>query len=151
MKQGAFVPFLISFVVVTTPVLGQDETAQTEDTVRTETTKNTAYGALEVGRLAKGDARLQAGEYRDLYTFDGKAGDPVVVELESEDFDPYLAVVSPSGREMRNDDWGESSSARIQMLLSEDGPYKVVVTSFRPGEQGTYQLRIMDQRVRIAQ
>ncbi|MGI9629058.1 MAG: PPC domain-containing protein [Longimicrobiales bacterium] len=151
MKQGALVPFLISFVVVATPVLGQDETAQTVDTVRMEATKNTVYGALEIGRLAKGDARLQAGEYRDLYSFNGKAGDPVIVELESEDFDPYLAVVSPSGRVMRNDDWGETSAARIQMLLKEDGPYQVVVTSFRPGEQGIYQLRILDQRVRIAQ
>lgn len=151
MKQGAYVPFLISFVVLTTPVLGQDETTQTVDTVREEVTKSTAYGALEAGSLAKGDARLQAGEYRDLYSFNGKTGDPVLLELESDEFDPYLAVVSPSGRVMRNDDWGGSSAARIQMLLTEDGDYKVVVTSFRPGEEGTYILRIVDRRVRIAQ
>ena len=88
------------------------------DSTSVEFAKSTRYGALETGNLADGDGQLQAGEFRDLYSFTGKVGDPVVIELVSEDFDPYLAVVSPSGRVKRNDDWGRSSDARIQMFPS---------------------------------
>lgn len=150
MWQRAFLVFLSSFAVATSPVSSQEVTT-TADGVDEEFAKEIRYGALEIGVLAKGDARLQAGEYRDLYSFEGDKGDPVLIELLSDDFDPYLAVVSPSGLVKRNDDWGSSSASRIQMNLPEAGSYRVVVTSFRPGEEGAYVLRIRDQRVKIAQ
>ncbi|MDH3223566.1 MAG: PPC domain-containing protein [Gemmatimonadota bacterium] len=115
-----------------------------------EYAKPIGYGALEVGRLKKGDGRLRAGEFRDLYTFVGKTGDPVLIDLVSDDFDPYLAIISPSGKVLRNDDWGPTPAARIQARLVEDGAYRVIVTSFRPGEEGTYLLRLQDRRIRIA-
>ncbi|NNF26431.1 MAG: serine protease, partial [Gemmatimonadetes bacterium] len=71
-------------------------------------------------------------------------------DLVSDDFDPYLAIISPSGKVLRNDDWGSTPAARIQTRLIEDGAYRVIVTSFRPGEQGTYLLRLQDRRIRIA-
>lgn len=113
--------------------------------------RSIAYGALEVGRLRPGDGQLRAGEFRDLYSFEGKAGDPVLIDLVSDDFDPYLAIISPSGKVLRNDDWGSTPAARIQTRLIEDGAYRVIVTSFRPGEEGTYLLRLQDRRIRIAE
>lgn len=151
MKRVSYLPFLCFLLLVTSPVAAQESATPVDETVDGESTKATHYGAQEIGSLSKGDGRLQAGEFRDLYVFQGKAGDPLVIELISEDFDPYLAVVSPSGKILRNDDWGGSSAARIQMRLIEDGGYKVVVTSFRPGEMGGYLLRIKDQRIRIAE
>ena len=151
MWQRAYLVFLASFAVAAVPVSGQDSVTSTADTVDEEFAKSTQYGALEIGVLAKGDARLQAGEFRDLYSFEGSKGDPVIIELLSDDFDPYLAVISPSGLVKRNDDWGASSASRIQMNLPEAGSYRVVVPSVRPGEEGAYVLRIRDQRVRIAQ
>lgn len=109
------------------------------------------YGALTSDSLTDRDGTLRAGEYRDLYSFDGRAGDPIVVELSSPDFDPFLAVVSPSGRVVRNDDGGEGSDALIRIRLEETGRYKVIVTSFLPREQGSYVLKLTNRHIRIAQ
>ena len=150
MQSRAILPFLCSSLMLVVPASGQ-VTARAVEASVDEVTTSVHYGALEVGRLASGDGRLRAGEFRDLYSFEGKKGDPVLIDLVSEDFDPYLAIVSPSGKVLRNDNWGTSPAARIQTRLPEDGVYKVVVTSFRPGEEGTYVLRVQDQRVRIAE
>ena len=151
MKELDYLPFLCFLLLVASPAAAQEAVTSIDETIDEEFTKPTHYGAREIGSLSKSDGRLRAGEFRDLYSFEGKAGDPLIIELISEDFDPYLAVVSPSGKILRNDDWGGTSAARIQMRLIEDGGYKVVVTSFRPGEMGGYLLRIKDQRIKIAE
>lgn len=150
MKSLRFVPPLCAWLALAVPVAAQMD-ARTVEATAEDIATPVRYGSLEVGRLSPGDGQLRAGEYRDLYSFTGKAGDPVIIDLVSEDFDPYLAIISPSGKVLRNDDWGSSPAARIKARLIEDGEYKVVVTSFRPGEQGTYVLRVQDQRVRIAE
>lgn len=150
MESLRFVPPLCASLIVAVPVSAQMD-ARTVEAPAEEIATTVRYGSLEVGRLSPGDGQLRGGEYRDLYSFVGKAGDPVLIDLVSEDFDPYLAIISPSGKVLRNDDWGSSPAARIKARLIEDGEYKVVVTSFRPGEEGTYVLRVQDQRVRIAE
>ncbi len=68
---------------------------------------------LEVGATARGtlessDGRLDDGEYRDLYVFNGSAGQNVRVDMNSSAFDTYLGVVTPGGENIENDtraDW----------------------------------------------
>ena len=43
----------------------------------------------ESGRLAAGDTTLRTGEYRDGFTFDGRRGQMVTVDLRSTTFDTY--------------------------------------------------------------
>ena len=140
--------FAVLLLLAPLPGAAQVQTSSVDSP--SSTVKSIGYGALEVGRLRPGDGRLRAGEFRDLYTFEGKAGDPVLIDLVSDDFDPYLAIISPSGKVLRNDDWGSTPAARIQTQLLEDGEYRLIVTSYRPGEQGTYLLRLQDRRIRIA-
>ena len=108
-----------------------------------------ARGTIEIGgrtsgSLAASDGRLDSGEYVDRYTFQGRRGQRVAIELESSDFDTYVILVPPSGRQQDNDDsgQGESTNSRLETALPEDGEYQLMVTSFRPGEAGRYALSV---------
>ncbi|UCC73192.1 MAG: caspase family protein [Gemmatimonadota bacterium] len=95
------------------------------------------------GRLEMGDARLDSKEYYDTYPFQGSAGDAVVVDLSSFEFDPYLILKSPSGERSENDDYeGSTSRSRIEEVLDESGEWSVLVTSFQASETGAYELSI---------
>ena len=95
------------------------------------------------GRLESGDEQLDSEEYYDAYDFDGDAGDAVVVDLTSTEFDPYVILLSPSGDDTQNDDYeGSSTRARIEDSLSESGKWRVLVTSYKAYETGSYELTI---------
>lgn len=95
------------------------------------------------GTLAAGDQSLRSGEFFDNYTFEGRAGQKVVVDLTSSGFDPYLMVVAPSGDKKDNDDYQNSSShSRLELTLEETGTYRVVATSYKKDDTGDYELRI---------
>ncbi len=97
----------------------------------------------EPGTLASGDQTLSTGEYGDVYTFDGTAGEQVLIDLRSADFDPYLVLRNPSGDQQDNDDYeGDASRSLLSLALPETGQYQITVTSYRPGETGSYDLRI---------
>lgn len=101
-------------------------------------------GAPDVdGTLAYGDAYYQGGQFSDTYPYDFGAGDRVVLTLDSPDFDTYLVVRSPSGREMVNDDSGFGNlNSRLEVVMSESGTYQVVVTSYSVGATGRYHLHV---------
>ncbi len=95
------------------------------------------------GQLDASDQRLDSGEYMEVHTFDGEAGEPVRVEMTSDDFDTYLIVTSPSGDRLDNDDGIEgSTNAALEFLMPETGRYRITATSFRAGETGTYRLHV---------
>jgi hypothetical protein len=98
---------------------------------------------MERGRLQKGDSRLPSGEFADVHTFAGRSGQHAVIELRSDEFDPYVFVRSPSGKQFDNDDFeGNSSRALLSLPLTENGQYNVTVTSYAEGETGDYTLSI---------
>jgi len=101
-----------------------------------------ASGArTETGRLAPGDEALSSGEYVDLYTFEGVPGQRLRADLTSDDFDTYLAIRSPKGDLVFDDDGGgRVGHSLLEMDLTEPGTYTVVVTSFAGGETGDYRL-----------
>lgn len=119
------------------------QTAASSGAARGRDLVTVAYGAPQAGRLETTDGRIQSGEYRDLYAFDGRAGDRVVVELASDDFDPYLVLMPPSGESIDNDDAdGQLDRSRIDLTLAADGRYRVLVTSYAAGETGAYRLAV---------
>lgn len=100
-------------------------------------------GANASGRLAQGDATLQSGEFLDRYTFQGRRGQAVVIDMQSSEFDSYLIVNAPSGAQEDNDDAAQgNSNARIAWTLPEDGTYTVRATSYQARETGAYTLRL---------
>jgi hypothetical protein len=100
-------------------------------------------GRVERGRLRKGDERLSSGEYADTFELEGGRGERAVIDLRSEQFDPYLIVRTPSGKQLDNDDFdGDAGRSIVALQLSEAGTYTVTVTSYREGETGAYTLDI---------
>jgi hypothetical protein len=93
------------------------------------------------GTLAPSDSTPPTGEYLDAYEVTWSAGQRVRVELSSQAFDAYLILRYPSGRQRDNDD-ANGNDAAIEEHLDETGTYRVVVTSFSPGETGPYTLTI---------
>jgi hypothetical protein len=89
------------------------------------------------GRLERNDGRIPSGEFRDLYEFRGRPGQHIVVELVSEEFDPYLIVTPPNRNPLENDDAdGRYDYSRVELTLSSNGTTRITVTSYEPGETG---------------
>ncbi len=93
------------------------------------------------GELTSNDDQRRTGKYEDVYLLDGKAGDRIDLRLGSDHFDPQLLVSGPQGFAVSNDDEGAGSLAsRLILQLPVEGRYRIAVTSFRPGETGTYRI-----------
>jgi hypothetical protein len=95
------------------------------------------------GRLESGDNTLTSGEYVDSYTFEARAGQRIVVDLRSSDFDTWLIVKSPSGDQEDNDDFeGSTSHSRLEIQAAESGTWQALVTTYEKGETGAYEVVI---------
>jgi hypothetical protein len=96
--------------------------------------------------LAAGDRELTSGEYVDYFDLPGGSGEFVVLDLRSRQFDPYLILIAPSGEQFENDDHeGDATRSQLAMELPETGDYRVLVTSYKPGETGSYTLTIGEE------
>lgn len=99
-------------------------------------------GEAVSGALAGGDDTLDSGEYVDNYRFSGRRGQRVAVNLTSSAFDAYTMVITPSGEQFDNDDGDDGTDSRQVLVLPEDGTYQVRLTSYRPGETGSYRFSV---------
>jgi hypothetical protein len=101
-------------------------------------------GTSQAGRLESGDSTLRTGEFVDRYTFQGRRGQTVTVDMTATDLDPYLIVIAPGGNQQENDDVSSSDrNARVSWPLPADGQYTIIATSYRPGESGGYTVRLV--------
>ncbi|MGB3533096.1 MAG: trypsin-like peptidase domain-containing protein [Microcoleaceae cyanobacterium] len=99
----------------------------------------------ELGVLETTDAALPSdNSLYDEYTFEGIEGQSVTVELESQEFNPYVALFDPKGQLVaENDDASPSNkNAVITITLPMAGSYRVVVNAYEPTGQGQYRLTI---------
>lgn len=100
----------------------------------------------ESGSLSFTDETLEdTGEYFDEYTLKLNQGDVYVVDLYSDDFDPYLIVREDrdaSDFQLENDDIGSGDMTRAHVIFQAPraGTYRVIATTFEEGESGRYQL-----------
>ncbi len=115
------------------------------DTVATGAPAADAPGREVSGELVDGDRRLRSGEWMDEYDFEWPAGTRVRLEARSDAFDTYLIVRPPNGAPQRdNDDMtpGQGTNAGMDLQVAEAGRYRVIVTSYQPGETGRYTLAV---------
>ncbi|MBZ8179174.1 trypsin-like peptidase domain-containing protein [Oscillatoria salina] len=100
-------------------------------------------GAAINGRLEQGDGVLPVdNSFFDLYTFEGRAGQRVQIEMISREIDPYLILLDPNGEEVaQDDDGGGGNNARITVTLRVSGVYRLIVNSYDGGQSGEYRLR----------
>jgi hypothetical protein len=103
---------------------------------------NLVAGRALAGRLGANSGTLTSGEYRDLYTYRGRRGERLVIDLSSSEIDPYL-MIRGQGLEEENDDAGDGNrNARLDVTLPRDGEYRVYATTYRPAEAGAYTIRM---------
>lgn len=104
----------------------------------------------EQGTLADGDETLQSGEYMDAYEVLVREGQWLRAEVLSGDFDPYFIILDPTGNQTDVDDssLGNRSMTKAITQASEGGEWRIVVTSYEPGESGDYTLtyEVLDER-----
>jgi len=101
-------------------------------------------GALVIGSEISGtlsvDDYISGGRRVQAFEFLGAIGDPVILDLRSDDFDSYLTLVGPDGYEVTaDDDGGGACNSRISEFLEADGRYLVVASSLS-GETGSFTL-----------
>lgn len=95
------------------------------------------------GTLSARDSHDEEGHFFRTRTVTLRAGDTVELAAQSSDFDTILRVAGPGGFEQSNDDAdGEGLNSRLSFRVPATGAYRVTVTSYNVGEEGTYQLSI---------
>jgi hypothetical protein len=78
----------------------------------------------------------------DLYSFEGKAGQQITIEMKSQEIDPYLILLGPNQRGIAQDDDGAGSkNARITVRLPADGTYTLVANSYEARRVGGLYVR----------
>lgn len=96
---------------------------------------------VQRGELREGDRQLRSGEFVDDHTITLTAGAPIHIEARSSAFDTYLIVRDPDGHQRDNDDQAPgNTNAALDFVAERAGDYSVLVTSYRPGETGAYEL-----------
>lgn len=107
------------------------------------------------GQLNEGKNVLQDGSYADIYTFSGKAGEEVTLQMKSKELNPVLVLLqvkeSDSDKDYvklaENDDQAPGNfNAQIVTNLPEDGVYIVLATTSAARESGNYSFRAVANR-----
>ncbi|MEP6901188.1 MAG: FG-GAP-like repeat-containing protein [Actinomycetota bacterium] len=95
--------------------------------------------------LASGDCQLQDGTLIDFYSFNGTAGQPIAISMNSAQFDTFLYLFDDAGNVIdENDDSGVDTNSRIPVdggviTLPYTGEYFIGANSFNPSI-GTYTI-----------
>lgn len=94
------------------------------------------------GNLQKGD-ELLSDTYLDVYEVDVEAGQRMVLDLRSEDFDTLLRLVDTDGKGEENDDFDiDPGHSRLEVMAVTNNKYFVQVASATPYGTGSYELQI---------
>jgi hypothetical protein len=88
-------------------------------------------GSIASGQPISGEFTESA--QNAAYTFDGRAGDTVTIDLRSDEIDPLVRLIGPDGQVLaEDDDSGGGVQARIaDFALPADGTYTIEVDAFR--------------------
>ena len=95
------------------------------------------------GTLSDRSSVLPADDsYFNAYSFDGQAGQQILIEMSSSDFDAYLILIGPDGESIgQDDDSGGDTNSRLIATLPAGGRYTILANTYSAGETGNYSLR----------
>ncbi len=93
--------------------------------------------------LSSWDAPVGCDPYFELFTFEANAGDTVVIDAISSEFDTMLVLTDANlVTLLEDDDSGERKSARIETTIDATGVYYVKVLGYWPGSFGYYNVKL---------
>ncbi len=96
------------------------------------------------GRLETGDQRMNDGTFADVWQFSGTAGQHIIIELRSEEFDTYVQLLDAAGNRLAEDDdsLGDLDS-KVEITLPSSGGFQIVVNNFGEDRRaGIYTLTL---------
>jgi hypothetical protein len=117
-----------------------DEPADVEDLADLPTDDRAlSVGIAVEGELSDSDPTV-LGSPAQAWAFEGTAGQSRTVDLESDDFDPYLMIEGPGLEEWLFDDDGAGRcNSRVTIEFPQTGVYRVVASTLGSGT-GAYRL-----------
>ncbi len=87
------------------------------------------------------------GSLFEAFSFSGRAGQVVQIELVSSDFHPYLVLFAPDSKLLKeNNGLPSRKNASMTLELPVTGTYRTIVNAFDPNGKGAYKLIV--KRVR---
>lgn len=110
-------------------------------------TQDVGMGGRLTGALDEGDALTNEGKFYETYSFTGRAGQMITIDLSSDAFDTYLVLgrQTPSGFQViQEDDDGQQNglNSRISFTPSETAEYRFKVMALGAGVRGDYAIDI---------
>jgi hypothetical protein len=94
------------------------------------------------GRLQEDD-QLLSDMYYDAYAVEVEAGQRLILDLRSEDFETLLRLFDPEGQGQENLEFGSGAGhSRLELMVVKEGEYSVHVASAAPYATGDYELQI---------
>lgn len=104
------------------------------------------------GQLGEDSETLGDDSYYNPHTFITEAGQSLVIEMVSEEFDTYLLLLDAEGNEIaRNDDGENGTNAQIAITIPATGEYTIWANSYAAGETGAYTITIRPTTTEIVQ
>jgi hypothetical protein len=98
-----------------------------------------AQDSITPGDTVQGELNNSTADY----SFTAKAGETVVISLNSDAFDPLIELYFENGAEAgRDDDGGGFPNARLAFTAPTDGTFTIRVTSFSGAATGAYTLNV---------
>ncbi len=105
-----------------------------------------ALGQSVSGRLETTDPMLGDNSHYEVYAYQGRAGEQVLVTMRSGDFDAYLAVGRLVGGTLEStetdDDGAGGTDAQILATLGGDGVLAIRANSLRAAQTGAFTLNV---------
>lgn len=97
------------------------------------------------GKLTADDPKdtVQKNSYQKVHRIQFEQGITYVIDLVSLKFDAFLRLEDSAKKHLASDDdSGGFPHARLVFAPKKSGQYRIIVTSFKPGETGDYKLII---------
>jgi len=117
------------------PASADCQTTSASSTTSGEATHSIDVGQTQQGSLTRNDVLLETDTtYAQAWTFQGRAGQTITIDLESDAFDAFLFLRGPGiagGRDFQDDDSGGNCHARLTASLPQSGEYEIVVNTAR--------------------
>jgi hypothetical protein len=103
-------------------------------------------GQTVSGRLDATDPLLGDNSHYEIFAYQGRPGEQVLVTLRSGDFDAYLAVGRIAGGSFQstdtNDDGGGGTDSQILATVGGDGTIAIRANTLRAGETGAFTVNV---------
>ena len=99
------------------------------------------------GQLVEHESQMVDGHYFNRHSIPGREGDEIVIEMVSDDFDPYLRLFDSRGVEIASDDDAAGrQNAQVVVTLPSTGTYQVIAVANYENTGGAYTLSVRSAR-----